>query len=107
MSEITFTDKNFEEEVLKSDGLVLVDFWATWCGPCQVMGPIIKQVAEENKNAKVKVGKLNVDENSDTAQKYNVMSIPTLIYFKEGKVVDQSSGVQSKDALQKKLKELA
>ena len=81
-----FTDQNFEQEVLKSEKPVLVDFWAAWCGPCQMMGPIIDKLAEEMKD-KVKIGKLNVDENRETASDYSVMSIPTLIIFKGGKVV--------------------
>ena len=93
-----FTDQNFEQEVLKSDKLVLVDFWAVWCGPCQMMGPIIEELAEEVKD-KYKVGKLNVDENRETASKYAVMSIPTLIIFKNGEVVKQLVGVQAKDNL--------
>jgi len=97
-----FTDQNFEQEVLKSEKPVLVDFWAAWCGPCQMMGPIVEELAEEVKD-KYKVGKLNVDENRETASKYNVMSIPTLILFKNGKEVKQFVGVQSKDSLKQEL----
>lgn len=93
-----FTDQNFEQEVLKSNKPALVDFWAAWCGPCQMMEPIIDELAEEMKD-KYKVGKLNVDENRETASKYGVMSIPTLIIFKDGKVVKQLVGVQSKESL--------
>ncbi len=93
-----FTDANFETEVLKSEGTTLVDFWAPWCGPCQMMGPVIDELAKEVEG-RFKVGKLNVDENQATAQKYGVMSIPTLIIFKNGEVVKQMTGVQSKDAL--------
>jgi len=97
-----FTDQNFETEVLKSEKPVLVDFWAAWCGPCQIMGPIVEELAEEVKE-KFKVGKLNVDENRETAGKYGVMSIPTLIIFKGGKDVKQLVGVQSKETLKSEL----
>jgi len=97
-----FTDQNFEQEVLKSEKPVLVDFWAAWCGPCQMMGPIIEELAEEVKE-KYKIGKLNVDENRETASKYGVMSIPTLIIFKGGKEVKQFVGVQAKENLKEEL----
>lgn len=101
--ELEFTDKNFEAEVLKSDKPVLVDFWAAWCSPCQMMGPIIEDVAKEIGN-EAKVGKMNVDENQMTAGKYNVMSIPTLMFFHKGNLVKQLIGVQSKDTLVAELK---
>lgn len=97
-----FTDQNFEQEVLKSDKPVLVDFWAAWCGPCQMMGPIVEELAEEMKD-KVKIGKLNVDENRETASKFSVMSIPTLIIFKDGKSAKQFVGVQAKENLKEEL----
>jgi len=101
---LEITDANFEEEVLnENDKPVLVDFWAPWCGPCQMMGPILEEVAEEAKDF-AKVGKLNVDENPETAGKYGVMSIPTLIIFKGGQPVKQLVGVQSKEALVEELK---
>lgn len=100
-----FTDQNFETEVLKSEKPVLVDFWAEWCGPCQMMGPIIDELAEEVKD-EYKVGKLNVDESRETAAKYGIMSIPTLIIFKDGKVVKQLVGVQSKEGLKIELKKI-
>lgn len=100
--EKVFTDENFEEEVMKSEKPVLVDFWAPWCGPCQVMGPIIDQLAKEMGEA-AKVGKLNVDENRATAQKFSVMSIPTVIVFEGGKVKQQMVGVQNIDALKEAL----
>jgi thioredoxin 1 len=105
MAEVTFTDKNFEAEVINSDVPVLVDFWAPWCGPCQMMGPIIEQLAEEFES-KIKIGKLDVDENPETAEQYDVMSIPVLMFFKDGKNVEQLTGAQSKDVLEKKIKEI-
>ncbi len=101
---LEFTDANFDEEVIKeNDKPVLVDFWAPWCGPCQMMGPILDEVSEDVKEF-AKVGKVNVDENPDTAGKYEVMSIPTLIIFKEGKPAKTMTGVQSKEALIEELK---
>jgi len=97
---IAFTDQNFEKEVLKSEMAVLVDFWAPWCGPCQMVGPVIEELAKENEG-KVKVGKLNVDENPQTAAKYGVMSIPTVILFKEGKEVGRKIGFEGKESLVK------
>ena len=103
--EMQFTDKNFEAEVLKSDKPVLVDFWAVWCGPCQMMEPIIEELAEEVKD-KYKVGKMNVDENRETAAKFGIMSIPTLIIFKDGKAVKQLVGVQAKENLKEELEKI-
>jgi len=102
MSDVTFTDKNFQEEVLKASGIVLVDFFATWCGPCKMMAPIIDRLAEAYKG-KVKMGKLDVEESPETAGKYGVQSVPTIIIFKDGEVVDSSIGFQSEEALRKKL----
>ena len=102
---LELTDKNFEQEVVKNDKPVLVDFWATWCGPCQMMGPIIDEVSKEVSEF-AKVGKLNVDENQETAQKFGVMSIPTLILFKKGENIKQMVGVQSKETLVDELKKL-
>ena len=96
---LTITNQNFEQEVLKSDKKVLVDFWASWCGPCRMLSPIIDEVAKSTD--KVKVGKVNVDEESDLATKFAVMSIPTLILFENGKPVKQIVGVQSKEAILK------
>lgn len=90
------TDADFQSEVLDADGLVLVDFWAEWCSPCRMLGPIIEQVGEEL-GEKVKVLKLNVDENSQTAAKYQVMSIPTVKLFKGGEVVENFVGLMPKD----------
>ena len=90
-----FTVDNFAAEVLKAEGPVLVDFWATWCMPCRMQGPAIEKLAEEGYNA----GKLNVDEEQALAMQYRVMNIPTLIVFKDGQEVDRMVGVQSKDTL--------
>lgn len=90
MSVVKITEANFEQEVLNASGKVLVDFWAVWCGPCQMLSPIVDEVAAEAGN--VKVGKINVDEEPGLAAKFGVMSIPTLIVFENGKVVKQSVG---------------
>ena len=94
-----FTAQNFETEVLQAKGPVLGDFWATWCMPCRMQGPAVEKLAEEGYNA----GKLNVDEEQELAARYRVMSIPTLIVFKDGQEVDRMVGVQSRDVLAKKL----
>lgn len=99
-----FTDANFEQEVLKSDKPVLVDFWAPWCGPCQLMGPVIDELSKEVTTAKI--GKVNVDENAATASAYGIMSIPSLKVFKGGQVVKEFVGVQSKDKLKSELENL-
>jgi thioredoxin 1 len=100
--EHTFTDANFEAEVLKSAQPVFVDFWAPWCGPCQIMGPIVEELSKEYEGKDITIGKCNVDENQDTAQKFSVLSIPTFALFKDGKLVDQVVGGVQKE----KLKEL-
>jgi thioredoxin 1 len=93
------TDDNFEGEVLKNDKPVLIDFWAPWCGPCKAIGPIVEELAEQLKDS-VKVMKLNVDENQKTAINYGVRSIPTLILFKDGKVLDTLIGLVPKTRLE-------
>jgi len=100
--EIIFADDSFDKEILNGVVPVLVDFWAPWCGPCQTMGPIISELAEEM-NGKVKIGKLNVEENPETAQKFSVMSIPTLIIFKNGKEIKRLVGLQAKETLKEEL----
>ena len=100
-----FTDSNFEQEVLKNDKPVLVDFWAVWCGPCQMQGPIVEEIAKDFAG-KAKVGKMNVDENPSVPQKFGIMSIPTLMIFKGGQVVKQFVGVQSKATLTAELNKL-
>ena len=103
--EIKFTDQNFEEEVEKSKLPVLVDFWAIWCGPCQMMGPIIEELAEKFEG-KMKIGKINVDENPETAKKYEVLGIPSLKFFKNGKVIDEITGLQPKEVIVEKIENL-
>lgn len=102
MALVHLTEKNFDEEVLKSPVPVLVDFWAQWCGPCRMVGPIVEEIAHEL-DGKLKVAKLNVDEAQELAIKYNVMSIPTLMFFKKGQAVDQVVGVLPKEQLMKKV----
>lgn len=99
---IVVTDANFEQEVLKSDQTVLVDFWAPWCGPCKMVGPIVSQLADEYAG-KAKICKVNVDENNATAMQYRVMSIPTLILFKNGEEVNRIIGFRPKQDLAKML----
>ena len=97
MSVMTITQENFNQEVLQSDKPVLLDFWAPWCGPCRMVGPVIDSIAEEVTHAKV--GKVNVDEQQELAQKYGVMSIPTLVVVKDGKVVQNVVGARPKVAI--------
>ena len=103
MAEIKLTKDNFEQEVLASDMPVLVDFWADWCGPCKMLAPIIEEIAVEYAGV-IKVGKVNVDEEGELAMAFRVMSIPTLILFKNGEAVDMSVGFRSKEDIVKMFK---
>lgn len=98
----TFTDANFETDVLQNEGVVLVDFWAPWCGPCRMVGPIVEDLAREYEG-RATIGKLNVDENQGTAAKYGIMSIPTLMVFKNGRAVDKIVGAAPKEVISSKL----
>lgn len=103
MSVVSLNEKNFEEEVLKSEKTVLIDFWASWCGPCRMMSPVVDQIAEEMQDT-VKVCKINIDEEQNLAVRYNVMSIPTFVILKNGKEVGRTIGVQDKEEIKKLLK---
>lgn len=102
MSLLEITDGNFEQEVIESGLPVLIDFWAVWCGPCRMVAPIVQEIATEYAD-KVKVGKLDVDNNPETAMKYGIRSIPTLLIFKGGEVVDRIVGAVPKQAITQKL----
>ncbi len=103
MSVINLSEENFEKEVLNSEKIVLIDFWASWCGPCRMMSPVVDEIAEEMQE-KVKVCKVNIDEQNKLAVKYNVMSIPTFVVLKNGNEVGRSIGVQDKEELKNMLK---
>ena len=100
MEEVNLTSENFEEEVLKSEKPVLVDFWATWCGPCKMLAPVISEIAEKYEG-KVKVGKVNIDNEKELAVRYQISSIPTLMLFKNGEVSNMTVGFQSKSELER------
>jgi thioredoxin 1 len=100
----TITDSTFESDVLKSGQPVLVDFWAEWCGPCKMLGPIVDRIADAN-TSKITVAKMNVDDNQDTPQKYGIQGIPTLLLFKDGEVVSQMVGFQSQENIQRNIDE--
>ncbi|MEO0453562.1 MAG: thioredoxin [Verrucomicrobiota bacterium] len=99
---VELTESNFENEVLQSKGMVLVDFWAEWCGPCKMIAPLLDQIADEHEG-KVKIGKVDVDANSALAGKYNIRAIPTMIIFNDGQQVEEVVGMTSKAALEQKL----
>jgi thioredoxin 1 len=105
MSLLEVTEQNFEQEVLKSDVPVLADLWAPWCGPCKAIVPTVEKISEEY-GSKAKVVKINIDDSPSIASKYSVMSIPTLLFFKEGKVADQVIGVVGKEKISAKLDKL-
>jgi thioredoxin 1 len=99
---LEITDANFDEVVLKSDKPVIVDFWAEWCGPCRMVGPVVEQIGEEYQS-QVVVGKVDVDNNPETAMKFGIRNIPTILFFKDGKIVDKQVGAVAKPVLVKKL----
>lgn len=103
MAELTITKENFEKEVMESTIPVLVDFWAPWCGPCRMLAPAIEEIAEEYEG-RIKVGKINVDQEGSLAMKFNVASIPTLILFRNGEIADTKVGFMPKDEIEEMLK---
>lgn len=101
---VTVTDSNFGQEIEKADGLAIIDFWAAWCGPCRMVAPVIEQLATEYEG-KVRVGKLDVDANQQTAMRFNIRSIPSILFFKDGKHVDTVVGAVPKAMLERKIQE--
>ncbi|MDX1393757.1 MAG: thioredoxin [Gemmatimonadota bacterium] len=101
---VEITDANFGEEIESASGLAMVDFWAEWCGPCRLVGPIVDELANEHSDT-VKVGKLDVDANPDTAFRFNVRSIPSILFFKDGELVDTVIGAQPKSVLERKIEQ--
>lgn len=104
MALIHLTDSNFKKEVLESDLPVLIDFWASWCGPCKMIAPFIEELAREYQN-RIKIGKINIEENPMVPTRYGVMSIPTLMFFKKGQVIDQAVGAMAKAELKRRIEE--
>ena len=103
MAELTITEQNFDEEVMRSDMPVLVDFWATWCGPCRMLAPVIEEIAKEYEG-KIKVGKVNVDDERELALEYGVSSIPTVMVFQNGEIKATSVGYRPKEEIEQLLK---
>ena len=101
---VTVTDGNFGDEIEKHSGLSLVDFWAAWCGPCRMVGPVVEQLATEYES-QLKVGKLDVDANQQTASRFNIRSIPSILFFKDGKLIDTVVGAVPKAFLERKIQE--
>lgn len=100
---LTVTDTTFQDEVEASSGLTMVDFWAVWCGPCRIVAPVVEQLADEYAERGLKVGKLDVDENPQTAARYGIRSIPTVLFFKDGEVVDRVVGAMPKPVFEEKI----
>jgi thioredoxin 1 len=105
MADINLTSQNFKQEVLENKGLVVVDFWAPWCGPCGMVGPIIEELAQEY-TGKVKIVKLNVDENADVAGQFSVMSLPSILFFKNGQPMKTMVGAQNKENYKQEIDQL-
>jgi thioredoxin 1 len=105
MADLNLTDQTFKQKVLEDKGISVVDFWAPWCGPCRTVGPIIDELAKEY-TGKIKIGKINVDENSQTAGQYGVMSIPSVLFFKNGQPVKTIVGAQSKENYKQEIEQL-
>jgi thioredoxin 1 len=105
MADFNFTDKDFKTQVLENSGVVMVDFWAPWCGPCRAVSPVIDEVAEEYKG-KIKVGKVNVDDNTEVPGQYGIMSLPSIVFFKDGKPVKTMVGVQGKENYKQEIESL-
>ncbi|MFA5039995.1 MAG: thioredoxin [Candidatus Omnitrophota bacterium] len=105
MSEITLNSANFNEQVLSNSNVILVDFWAEWCGPCRMMGPVLDELAKELKDKPISIAKCNVDESGELAEQYGIMSIPAFKIFKNGQVVDEWIGALSKDHILAKLEQ--
>jgi len=105
MADLMITDQTFQQEVLENKGLVVVDFWAAWCGPCRMVSPVIDELAKEYEG-KVKIGKVNVDENSQVVNQYNVMSLPSVVLFKDGQPIKTMVGAQSKESYKQEIEQI-